>query len=105
MTLSSREKPLVSENNSFMAPFLLCSYFRTHPTTLLFKIFGGTRERPPVPPRSPSANPVKDNPVDWADVLQRACKPRIVDDCTTGFRCRRLYPLNAANCLGKAIWS
>src|SRR6218665_2560065 len=36
----TREAP-VSENNSSITPFLLCSYFRTHPTTLLLKR-GGT---------------------------------------------------------------
>src|SRR6218665_2885973 len=30
----------ISEKNSFMTPFLLCSYFRAHPTTLLLKILG-----------------------------------------------------------------
>src|SRR6218665_282509 len=33
-------KTTISEKNSFMTPFLLCSYFRAHPTTL--QIFGGT---------------------------------------------------------------
>src|SRR6218665_296817 len=32
----------ISEKNSFMTPFLLCSYFRAHLTTLLLKILGGT---------------------------------------------------------------
>src|SRR6218665_2834431 len=32
----------ISEKNSFMTPFLLCSSFRAHPTTLLLKILGGT---------------------------------------------------------------
>ena len=32
----------ISEKNSFMTPFLLCSYFRAHPTTLLLKISGVT---------------------------------------------------------------
>src|SRR6218665_496144 len=50
-----------SEKNSFMTPFLLCSYFRAHPTTLLLKILGGRMygpsptsnfwgDRPPIPP-------------------------------------------------------
>src|SRR6218665_1078651 len=55
MTLSSQEKHL----------FLLCSYFRVHPTKLLLKILGGTDACavpptsnfggavPPVLPRSP----------------------------------------------------
>jgi len=45
-------------------PFLLCSYFHAHPTTLLLKILGDQcmgrppisnfcGDRPPVPPRSP----------------------------------------------------
>src|SRR6218665_1921331 len=63
MTFSSQEQPLfqISEENSFMTPFLLCSYFRAHPTTLLLRILGGGRmhgpsphlkfwgDRPPVP--------------------------------------------------------
>src|SRR6218665_850463 len=67
MTFSSQEQPLfqISEENSFMTPFLLCSYFRAHPTTLLLKILGGGRmhgpsphlklwgDRPPSPPRFP----------------------------------------------------
>src|SRR6218665_2771210 len=36
----------ISEKNSFMTPFLLCSYFRAHPTTLLLKIFGGRMHGP-----------------------------------------------------------
>src|SRR6218665_1178850 len=39
MTLSSQEQPLFQKRiNSFMTLFLLCSYFRAHPTTLLLKI-------------------------------------------------------------------
>src|SRR6218665_1748181 len=34
-------KTTISEKNSFMTPFLLCSYFHAHPTTLLLKILGG----------------------------------------------------------------
>src|SRR6218665_1336759 len=30
-------------------PFLLCSYFRAHPTTLLLKILGGERMHGPFP--------------------------------------------------------
>src|SRR6218665_515465 len=30
-----------------MTPFLLCSYFRAHPTTLLLKILGGRMHGPP----------------------------------------------------------
>src|SRR6218665_808011 len=33
-------KNTVSEKNSLMTLFLLCSYFRAHPTTLLLKILG-----------------------------------------------------------------
>src|SRR6218665_2526894 len=41
-------KPTISEKNSLMTPFLLCSYFRAHPTTLLLKIWGGgCMGRPP----------------------------------------------------------
>src|SRR6218665_940656 len=36
----------ISENNSLMTPFLLCSYFRAHPTTLLLKILGGLMHWP-----------------------------------------------------------
>jgi len=32
----------ISEKNSFMTLFLLCSYFCAHPATLLLKILGGT---------------------------------------------------------------
>src|SRR6218665_3388438 len=57
-------KTTISEMNSFMTPFfLLCSYFRAHPTTLLLKILGGRMHEPsptsnwgaihPVSPRSP----------------------------------------------------
>src|SRR6218665_902514 len=35
-------KSTISEKNSVMTPFLLCSYFRAHPTTLTLKILGGT---------------------------------------------------------------
>src|SRR6218665_1757940 len=35
-------KTTISEKNSLTTPFLLCSYFRAHPTTLLLKIL---RER------------------------------------------------------------
>src|SRR6218665_115736 len=52
--------PFPHMKNTF---FLLCSYFRAHPTTLLPKILGGRMhgpsppqiwgERPPSPPRSP----------------------------------------------------
>src|SRR6218665_3815848 len=51
-----KKKSTISENNSFMTPFLLCPYFRAHPTTLLLKILGGRqiwRDRPPSPSRSP----------------------------------------------------
>src|SRR6218665_3814581 len=34
-------KTIISEKNSLTTPFLLSSYFRAHPTTLLLKIFGG----------------------------------------------------------------
>ena len=52
ITLSSQEKPLfISEKNSFMTLFLLCSYFRAHPTTLLLKILGGRMHGPS--PRAP----------------------------------------------------
>src|SRR6218665_3939642 len=54
----------ISEKNSFTTPFLLCSYFLTHPITLLLQILGGRMhgpsppqilgDRPPSPPRSPS---------------------------------------------------
>src|SRR6218665_1108491 len=56
-------KTTISEKNSFMTPFLLCSYFHAHPTTLLLKILGGRAwavpppqiwgDRPPSPSRSP----------------------------------------------------
>jgi len=49
MALSSREKPLFHKKTSFMTPFLLNSYFRTHPTTLLLKILGGLMLGPPRP--------------------------------------------------------
>src|SRR6218665_654525 len=42
------EKTSISERNSLMTPFLLCSYFRAHQTTLLLKILGdGCMGRPP----------------------------------------------------------
>ena len=54
----------ISEKNSFMTHFLICSCFRAHPTTLLLKILGGQMygpsptshfgwNVPPVPHRSP----------------------------------------------------
>ena len=61
----TRKIPIISENNSLMTPvFLLCSYFRAHPTTLLLKIMRGRMhgqsphlkfwEGPsPSPPKSP----------------------------------------------------
>jgi len=55
-------KTTISENNSFMTLFLLCSYFRAHPTTLAY-ICEGRMHGPsptsnfwgtaPNPPRSP----------------------------------------------------
>ena len=33
----------ISEKNSFITPFLLCSYFQAHPTTLFLKILEGRR--------------------------------------------------------------
>ena len=57
----TRKTP-ISENNYFLDDtfFLLCSYFRAHPTTLLLKILGGRMhgpsppqylgDRPPSPP-------------------------------------------------------
>src|SRR6218665_3764901 len=45
MTLSS-QKTTISEKNSFMTLFLLCSYFCAHPTTLLLKILGGRMHGP-----------------------------------------------------------
>ena len=57
----TRKAP-ISENNSLMTPFLLCSCFRTHPTNTQnmggdgcmgpYLKFGGTV--PQSPPRSPS---------------------------------------------------
>src|SRR6218665_3273799 len=44
-------KTTLSEKNFFMTPFLLCSYFRAHPTKLLLKILGGRMHRP-----SPTSN-------------------------------------------------
>src|SRR6218665_3568015 len=41
----------ISEKNSFMTPFLLCSSFRAHPTTLLLKILGGRMHGPSPPPQ------------------------------------------------------
>src|SRR6218665_2020423 len=35
-------KTTISEKTSFRTLFLLCSYFRARPTTLLLKILGGT---------------------------------------------------------------
>src|SRR6218665_3986665 len=43
-------KSTISEKNSLMTPFLLCSYFRAHLTTLLLKILGG-RMHGPSPPQ------------------------------------------------------
>src|SRR6218665_2866967 len=62
-TLFVTRKATISENNFLITPFLLCSYFRAHPTTLLLKILGGRMHGPsppqifggtvlPVPPRS-----------------------------------------------------
>ena len=47
-TLSSQEQPLFHKRIPLLHLFLLCSYFRAHPTTLLLKIFGG-RMHGPVP--------------------------------------------------------
>src|SRR6218665_2281715 len=48
----------ISENNSFTTPFfLLCSYFRAHPTTLLLKILGARMHGP-----SPTSNFWGDRP-------------------------------------------
>src|SRR6218665_1364324 len=55
----------ISEKNSFMTLFLLCSYFRTHPTTLLLKILGGRMHGPP-PPQilgGPSPSPSRSPPL------------------------------------------
>src|SRR6218665_2711992 len=41
-----RKTSTVSEKNSFITPFLLCSYFRADPTTLLLKILGGRMHGP-----------------------------------------------------------
>ena len=42
----------ISEKNSLIAPFfLLCSYFRAHPTTLLLEILGGTNAWAVPPPQ------------------------------------------------------
>jgi len=61
----TRTIAIISEKYSFMTPFLLCSYFRAHPTTLLLKNIGGTdawavpppkknfEGLPPSPPKSP----------------------------------------------------
>src|SRR6218665_3168112 len=57
MTLSSQEKHL----------FLLCSYFRAHPTTLLLQILGG-RMHGPSPSQilgGPSPSPLWVSPSDW----------------------------------------
>src|SRR6218665_2983338 len=41
----------ISEKNSFMTPFfIICSYFRAHPTTLFLKILGGTDAWAVTPP-------------------------------------------------------
>ena len=60
----TRKTP-ISENNSLMTPFLLYSYFRAHPTTLLLKILGdGCIGRPP--PQTlggPSPNPPRYPPM------------------------------------------
>src|SRR6218665_4158491 len=59
----TRKKP-ISENNSLMTHFLLCSCFRTHPTNTTSQNIGVTDawavphlkfwgDRPPVPHRSP----------------------------------------------------
>src|SRR6218665_442137 len=49
MSLSSREKNLISENNSLITPFLLCSCFRGHPTNTTSQNIGRDRcmGRPP----------------------------------------------------------
>jgi len=39
-------KTTISENNSFMTPCLLSSYFHTHSTTPLLKILGGRMHGP-----------------------------------------------------------
>jgi len=49
-TFFMRKTP-ISENNSLMTLFLLCSYFRAYPTTLLLKILGGRMHVP-----SPTSN-------------------------------------------------
>src|SRR6218665_2072840 len=59
MTLSSQEQPLFQKKNSFMTPFLLCSYFRAHPTTLLLKIFGGRMHGPSLQSSGGSRNSVR----------------------------------------------
>src|SRR6218665_708854 len=46
----TRKTP-ISEKNFLMTPFLICSHFRAHPTTLLLKIFGVRMHGP-----SPTSN-------------------------------------------------
>src|SRR6218665_2793155 len=68
----TRKSP-ISENNYFLDDtfFLLCSYFRAHPTTLLLKILGGGRMHGPSPtsifggpsPQSPYRPPPMSRPI------------------------------------------
>src|SRR6218665_147812 len=79
MTLDS-QKTTISEKNSLMTPFLLCSYFRAHPT-LLLKILGdGCMGRPHLKfflgdrfPSSPRSPPLTKS-------LYRGCSPCIITD-------------------------
>jgi len=74
MTLSSQEKPIISENNSLMTPFLLCSSFSSHPTNSASQNIGGTNAWAvkffwvgTVPPRSPPVNTIQDNSNHFTD--------------------------------------
>src|SRR6218665_2057352 len=45
-------KTHISENNSLITPFLLCSCFRTHPTNTTSQNIGGTDAWAVLPPQS-----------------------------------------------------
>src|SRR6218665_3238642 len=62
MTLCSQEKRLFQKRIPLSHLFLLCSYFRAHPTTLLLKILG-RRMHGPSPPQILGDRPPRSPPL------------------------------------------
>ena len=65
-------KTSILQKNSFLTPFLLNTYFHTHPITLLLQILGG-RIHGPSPPQilgGPSPSPPKSPPKSRIFVIQ-----------------------------------